>query len=256
MFFAATKFPASHLAAKSRCFTFGIGLTYPVMDISKLRLDRLLYVIGGVIPGFVALLIYRVAAPNSFAWFLSLGSLGYQTKLGIVLVTALLVGRTLTAFLTVFLGAIGGVIGHRLFKPPHALSTAPWRDPTWRAALSRVLGEPPKDTQRWQAWFYEQKLRQIESLPEAQQPLARTRLELERLENEGEDREWARWYDHYHKLVLQPSDQDVLFHVHRGLNFNLQVAAVYVLVSLWFVPAIRLWWCILPASFWIRNPLC
>ena len=188
MFFAATKFPASHLAAKSRCFTFGIGLTYPVMDISKLRLDRLLYVIGGVIPGFVALLIYRVAAPNSFAWFLSLGSLGYQTKLGIVLVTALLVGRTLTAFLTVFLGVIGGVIGHRLFKPPHALSTAPWRDPTWRAALSRVLGEPPKDTQRWQAWFYEQKLRQIESLPEAQQPLARTRLELERLENEGEDR--------------------------------------------------------------------
>ena len=220
------------------------------MDLSKYQLEKLMYPAAGIIPGFAALLTYRVAQPKAFTWFFSLGFLGYRTKVGIVLLTALLIGKTLTSLVGAVLGGIGGAIGVSWAKPPHAVEVAPWRNPTWRAALSKVLPEPLKDTQLWQEWFHEWKLREIDSLLESQRPLALAQLQSDRLVNQGEDAEWARWYRHYHKLVLAPPDEDVLYYVHRGLSFNLQVAALYVLISLFFVPALRTWWCILPASFW------
>jgi len=75
-------------------------------------------------------------------------------------------------------------------------------------------------------------------------------VEVAKLKNQREDGEWARWYEYYHALVLRPADRDVLFHVQRGLHFNLQTAAVYLLLSTPIVPGIRRWWCILPAFLW------
>jgi len=221
------------------------------MDLSKYPLEKLLHVVGGVIPGFVALLIYRTAVPGSFSWFSALGSLGYRTKLGIVLLVALLIGSTINAFVSSFLGGIGGAVGGVTNKPHYAVKVAPWRDPTWRVALSKVLSDPPKDTQLWADWVYEMKRKAVESIPAAERGLALTKLESERLQNQREDWEWARWYEHYHMAVLQPSENDVLFHVQRGLHFNLETASLYALVSLFFVPAMRHWWCTLPACFWV-----
>jgi hypothetical protein len=222
------------------------------MDLSKYPLEKLLYVVAGVIPGFVALLIYYVAEPNSFSWFFSLGFLGYRTKLALVVLTAFVIGNSMTRFLSGIFGAFGGAIGGAVGgQPPYALELAPWRDPTWRAALSKVLGRhAPNDTQLFTKWFYDSKLQEIEFLPEANRPLEITKLEIAKLENQRQDGEWARWYRYYHNLILQPPDRDFLFHVQKGLNFNLQTAAVYVLVSSAIVPGIRRWWCILPALLW------
>ncbi len=222
------------------------------MDISKYPLEKLLYFIAGVIPGFVALLIYQVAVPNSFTWFFSLGFLGYRTKLAVAVLTAFVIGNSMTRFLVGIMGGIGGALGGAWYKPPHSFEVAPWRDPSWRAALSRILGgHAPNDSQLFTKWFYDTKLQEIELFPEANRPLARTQLELAKLANQREDGEWARWYHYYHTLVLQPADRDVLFHVQRGLHFNLQAAAVYLLVSAAIVPGIRRWWCVLPAFFWV-----
>ena len=86
-------------------------------------------------------------------------------------------------------------------------------------------------------------------LPAANRPLARADLEGARLKNQREDAEWARWYQYYHSLVLRPVE-DVQFHVQRGLHFNLQTAAVYVLISGAIIPQLRRWWCVLPSALW------
>lgn len=157
------------------------------MDLSKYPLDKLLYVVGAIVPGVTALLIFGLAGPHSFAWFFSLAFLGYRTKIVIALVVALLIGSSIVRMVSFVLGAIGGAFGSGWYKPPHAYDSAPWRNPTWRAALSRALREPPKDTLLWAAWFWNQKVAAIDSLPEPERPLARTRLELEKLANQAED---------------------------------------------------------------------
>jgi hypothetical protein len=156
----------------------------------------------------------------------------------------------MTRFLSGILGGIGGAIGASAYKSPQEFEIAPWRDPTWRAALSRVLGErTPVDTQLFTKWFYDARMQEIEFLPEGNRPSARMDLEGERLKNQREDAEWARWYQYYHALVLRPAE-DVQFHVQRGLHFNLQTAAVYVLIAAAIVPPLRRWWCLLPSALW------
>jgi hypothetical protein len=221
------------------------------MDLSKYPFEKLLHFIAGLVPGFVALLIYQVAAPGTYEWFFALGFLGYRTKVTAILIVAFVIGNSMTRFLSGIFGAIGGAIGASLYKPPHEFEIAPWRDPTWRAALSRVLGpRTPDDTQLFTKWLYDTKVQEVEILPEANRPLARAELERARFKNQREDAEWARWYKYYHTLVLRPAE-DIQFHVQRGLHFNLQTAAVYVLISAAVIPALRRWWCILPSALWV-----
>jgi hypothetical protein len=77
-----------------------------------------------------ALLIFEVAAPGSFKWFFTLGFPGYRAKLGVILVSAFVVGNSMTTFLYKLLRSIGGAIGGYVgYKPPHLYDAAPWRDP-------------------------------------------------------------------------------------------------------------------------------
>jgi hypothetical protein len=73
------------------------------MDFTKFPLEKLLFFVAGVIPGFVALLIFGLAHPAAFNWFFVLGFLGYKTKLCLILLVAFVVGNSLTTFFgTVF----------------------------------------------------------------------------------------------------------------------------------------------------------
>ena|ERR1700730_17988258 len=61
----------------------------------------------------------------------------------------------------------------------------------------------------------------------------------------------AEWYDHYHSIVLIRDNPDVRCQVHYGLSSNLEVSAIYVLLSAILVPVVRHWWCILPSCMWV-----
>jgi hypothetical protein len=200
----------------------------------------------------VALLVFEVAAPGSFKWFFALGFLGYRAKLGVVLVTAFVIGNSMTTLLYKLLGSIGGAIGGYLgYKSPHSYDVAPWRDPGWRAVLKNYLGaDAPNDTWPMRKDLYDFRVQQISAQPQDQQLGFLAALDLEKLKTERDDADWARWYDQYHRAVLTPQDTDVLFHFQRGLNFNLETAAIYLLVSMVIVPRLRHWWTILPACFW------
>jgi hypothetical protein len=226
------------------------------MDFTKFPLEKLLYFVAGVIPGSIALLIFQLAYPGTFDWFFVLGFLGYKTKLCVMLLVAFVVGNSLTTFLDRFLGAIGGAIGGmaagRPYKSPHSYDVAPWRDPRWRAVLKKHLGAgAPKDTSIVWDELYKQRCAWVNLGPEQERPAALMALSSEKFNSEMDDDAWARWYNHYHWIILFPEKQDFAWHIAKGLNFNLETASLYVLVSAAVVPAVRHWWCILPACLWV-----
>jgi hypothetical protein len=227
------------------------------MELSKYPVEKVFFFVAGIIPGFVALLIFHLAAPGSFGWFFTLPLLGYKTKLIVILLAAFISGNSLTTFLNFLLQMGGGFIGVRLakkpFQSPETLKLAPWRDMRWRVALrSRLGAQAPKDTTLIGEAILNLRRQTIDLMPEAERPMALAKLTCERLDAEMDELKWAGWYDHYHQIVLTSRDRwDVQRHVMHGLNFNLETAALYALASVPLVPALRHWWCILPASIWI-----
>lgn len=225
------------------------------MELLKYPLDKLLIFLASVIPGAVALLVFHSASPNAFDWFVRLDLLGYKTKCGLVLLACFLAGYSITTLLGRVLGAIGGGVGGyivaRLPTRPDPTRVAPWRDPTWRALVESQLGSnAPKNTTLLTDVLYKIRCDIAENLPQFERPQAIMALNQEKLMLEGDDLDWQRWYDHYHQIVLNPPDRDFAWHIANGLNFNLQAAGVYTLVSAAIVPALRHWWCIVPAAVW------
>jgi hypothetical protein len=215
------------------------------MDWTKYPLEKLFSFAAGIIPCSVVLLIF-----GRLQWFFALGFLGYRTKVSLVVLVAFVIGFTATTFLNAILGAVGGAIGAVRYKPPHSYDIAPWRDPRWRDLIKKRVGAGcPNDTRPLSPTIVDLRTKLAANLPQARQQDAITALHLERLAAESDDLNWAVWYDHYHKIILEPS-RDVTWYVHTGLAFSLETAALIVLFSAAVVPNVRHWWCILPSCMW------
>jgi hypothetical protein len=218
------------------------------MDWSKYPLEKLFSLVAAIIPGFTALLISR----NTVYRLLSLESLGYRTKLTVLIVISFVVGFTMTTFLQAVLGAIGGALGAATYETPYSLAIAPWRDPRWRELVRAKLGAScPNDTRPLSTAIFNLRTELINNLPPGRRPQETFNLQEERLRAESDDLAWATWYDHYHKIIVTPDDKDIFLHVHTGLRFSLETAAVYCLGSAAIVPAVRHWWCLVPAGIWV-----
>jgi len=226
------------------------------MDVSKFPLERLFYFVAGIIPGSAALVIFELSEPGRYDWFFDHRSLGYRTKFILILVVALIIGNSLTVFLSRTLGAVGGAIagvkGAGLLKPLRSELSAPWRDAAWRELVKKELGDrAPTEVPFISEWLFEQRRKLIESFPQAQQIQALLDLNSEKLKSDTNDFEWEQWYDHYHQVVLWPPERPFEWHVQNGFNFNLQATSLYILTSALVVPRVRHWWCILPAGLWV-----
>jgi hypothetical protein len=227
------------------------------MDVSKYPFEKIFYFIAGVFPGFVALFIFQLASPGAFRWFFTMGFLGYRSKLGLIVLTTFVIGNTITAFLSGLLGAIGGAYGGwkaetEPYVLPQTYSVAPWRDNRWRIALTNRLGtKAPNDTSLLGEGVLKLRREMVGYLPEMERPAALVKLEQEKLGAEIDDSNWAGWYDHYHQIALLDERKDVVSYVRNGLYFNLETAAIYVLISAVWVQSVRRWWCIVPACMWV-----
>jgi len=232
---------------------------YPsrAMDVSKFPLEKVFHFVAGIIPGFVALLIYELASPGSFGWFFTLGFLGYRTKLSLIVLVAFVVGNSMTTFLGSCLGMLGAVVGtiaaQQPYKQPPSYETAPWRDPKWRTVLKSYLGpQAPNDTQLLSEKVIEQLTKAIDLRPSVERRAALAKLNFEVIDTKIDDGHWADWYDHYHEVIVLGHDKKELdWYVRTGLNVNLEAAAVYVLLSALVVPRVRHWWILFPACLWI-----
>ena len=182
------------------------------MESLKLPVEKVFFV-AGIIPGFVALLIFHLAAPGSFAWFFNIGFLGYKTKLCLILLTAFIVGNSMTTFLNFSLNFTGGVIGARMAKKTipiaNLLRSGPvegqgvacgiastrWRANTWGPTL---MPEP----------IFNIRVPTIALLPEADRPQAVNDLNREKFQSETDDWEWYGLYNHYHSVTLTSRERD------------------------------------------------
>ena len=218
------------------------------MDWSRYPLEKLFSFVAALIPGFTALLISGRTADE----LLYLSSLGYRSRVTVILVIAFVVGFTLTTCLSALLGAIGGVIGSVTYKAPESYAVAPWRDPTWRELIKKKLGaNAPSDTRPISSVILELRQKMINNLPTSQQQPENLRLQQDQLATEADDLAWSVWYDHYHKIAVMPDEKDVFLQVHTGLRFSLQTASLYCLTSALVVPSLRHWWYLAPAVFWV-----
>ena len=222
------------------------------MEWSKYPIEKLVFFVASVIPGFTALIIFQVAAPGSFDWFFHVYFLGYRTKLAIIAFVAFAIGFTMTTLLRVFLGALGGVLRTlRSPKPAHTLSIAPWRDPRWRAAVKVYLGtQAPPDTVLITNDLFQLKHKALDLQPEPMKSFAIAQLTTERITTELNDSYWSQWYGHFHRIVLEPGDRDFA-HVWWGLTTNFGTAGLYLILSSIVVPTVRQWWSLLPAVGWV-----
>jgi hypothetical protein len=226
------------------------------MDWSKYPLDRLVYFIAALIPGFAALLIFEATHPGSFNWFIWHPFLGYRTKLTIVVLAAFVVGYSISALLGYFLGMLGGAIGGAMSVSgpkgnPASVAIAPWRDPRWRNALKKYLGaDAPEDTVVMSEVIYGLRNSMIDRLPEDQRIAASMALNTERINSFTNDTRWSQWYTQFHSIVLAEQSKEWMTQVRHGFEFNLKATALYVLISAIWVPTLRHWWYLVPAILW------
>jgi hypothetical protein len=226
------------------------------LDLSKFQLERVFSFIAGVLPGFVALIIFQMGHREFFERFISLEFLGYKTKIAIVLLVAFVIGNSMTTFVSAVSGAVGGGVGAAIvarqpLRDPVSLEVAPWRDNRWRKLVREQLGATaPDDTQVMKPTIFDQRRRMIDELPLDQRPGALLQLALEKNKADLDDMNWEQWYDQYHAMVVLPVDQTIEAYVGNGLSFNLQAASVYVLISALYVPGVRHWWWLLPSCAW------
>lgn len=214
------------------------------MEIERLPLDKLSYFVAGIVPGSTAIYVYYLSNPGAFHDFLMPNAFGYGTKLGIALGVSFVIGHTLTRFLNAFLGAIGGMIGAFLAskepKGPFVPQTAPWRDPKWRKLAIRYLGDhSPADTVPNPDSSANAAIDSRTLVDPAQYKLLQDRIGLA-----SNDHEWSQWYKQLDRQRLAEQKVGFTEVFAGGLATNIQATALYMLVSMAFVPVVRNWICI------------
>ncbi len=98
--------------------------------------------------------------------------------------------------------------------------------------------------------LYELRKKTANLMPPTERDAELRAIEREKLTSEIEDGRWSEWYEQYHRVVLR-QEPELLMRVRRDINRHLEVSGLYLLVSAVWVPGVRHWWCLLPASVWL-----
>jgi hypothetical protein len=233
-----------------------------ITDAFKYPLEKLVYFVAALIPGGVALLIYQDVSGTLFRWLVNLGFFGYRTKLSLLILTAFVIGHTLTNLLNALVTHLGYMVGDLIgrcswwpSKSSFEYEDGPWRSIEWRNAIKQRLGAAaPNDVTLVTVEMMRESKKLAALLPPDQQPVELRKITEERISSILNDMAWSNLYGHYHQIVSQlqqRNEDEVSLHIRSGLSFNFVAAALYVLVSALLVPAVRHWWCIVPAAAWV-----
>jgi hypothetical protein len=223
------------------------------LDLSKYQIERIFQFIAGVVPGFVALIIFQLGHPWFFPRFVAWEFLGYKTKVAIAIALAFVVGNSLTRLVAAILSAIGNRVGkaiaNRAWEP--ITNAKPWRDARWRSLVKEQLGHrAPNDTQFVSQANFDRMCEAAIELPEPDKSRTFERLNKARHDALMDDFEWERWYDQYHAAIIQPKDLTIEMYIRNGLDLNLEATAAYIFISALYVPGVRHWWWLVPALAW------
>jgi hypothetical protein len=223
------------------------------MELGKIQIEKVFSFIAAIIPGSVTIYVYYLANPHAFTALRGFDHFGYATKISIALTLAFVIGNSLQMFLYAMGYAIGEVFTSRkLDKQPLRLMTAPWRDPGWRKLAAPYLGEhTPNDTLPMSDVTYDLRLKMLEDLSEVDKLMAKTNLLIERASLDSDDNDWKMWYLQLNKQREAHRKWDVAQYVHGGLKDSFHAIAIYLTISMLFVPGVRNWMTFLFCGVWL-----
>ena len=116
----------------------------------KISLKKAFSFLATIVPGSVLFYLFEIGHPGTIGWFLSISSLGYKSRIFLLLLALFLLGYSFVKFLAAVCGSFGWLLGRTIRLPifdrhPYDYATAPWRDKRWRAAYTRrfAIDAPP-----------------------------------------------------------------------------------------------------------------
>ena len=186
-------------------------------------------------------------SPEPLRNFWAVTSLGYQTKVFIIILCSFVAGWTISSAFGGFNGAIGGVCGALLkAKEP---DVKPWDSINWRALLAAYLGvAAPKDIKPISGEIFAMQLKYAEDLQEPQKSQQIYTFSSAKMAADINSSEWHQWW-----IQLQlPSllDYSPIVSMSVTLAANFQAASLLLLCAMPFTPVLRQWWLIAACIFW------
>jgi hypothetical protein len=236
------------------------------MDFDKLSLKKASPFLASILPGSSLFYLFEIRYPGTLGWYLSIGFLGYRSRLLLFLLVLFLIGYSFNRFLAAFSFPVGWVLGRVMKLPvfdrhPYNFANAPWREPRWRAAYARRFAmDAPQDLTLTPDQLDEKMILAISRLQPGQQPSPEQQAySMEVLQQAvrriGNDEEWKSRYLRLHVAEITRREVGFVEEIGAGLDSNLTIASLIVVVASWFVPQVRFWWLLLPTYLWFAESL-
>jgi len=233
---------------------------------SKVSFKKAFPFLASVLPGAALFYLFEIEHPGTLQWLLSISFLGYGSRLSLLLLLFFLIGYSFNRFLAAFLLPVGWVFGRVTRLPvwdrhPYGLANAPWRDQKWRAAYVRRFAlDAPQDLALTPDGLDEEMILAISKLQPGEQPTPEQaaypmKILLEAVNRIGNDQEWKSRYLRLHVAEITKRERGFVEEIGAGLDSNLTIASLIIVVASWFVPELRFWWLLLPAYLWFAESL-
>jgi hypothetical protein len=253
------------------------------MDLAKL-IDKFFGFLSGLVPGSVVLLIGALHRPEAWSDFWKVNYLGYQTKIAILFVFALVAGSTVNSVLGAIIGGISNIAAQSAAEkrakeaqqaqqaaqaqaqqtppvgsaPTQSPATAQqevayWRDMNWRSMVTAYLGKAaPENLQP----FYDQNelnnaMAVAQSLPQPEQgrQLNSIARRSDPVHLQVNDDVWRECWIRMNSVMGRANDPVmkqalILVSAYGGASLLLLLAAP-------FTPALRRWWILVPCIYYV-----
>jgi len=236
------------------------------MEFDKIPFVKSFPFLASILPGSALFYLFEIGHPGTLGWFLSISFLGYKSRLFLLSLVFFLLGYSFNKFLAAFFGSFGWVLGRTTKLPlwdrhPYDFETAPWRDQRWRTAYAKRFAiDAPLDSALTPEGLDEQMILAISRLQPGEQPSPEQqaypmKVLLEAVNRIGNDQEWKSRYLQLHVAEITKREMGFVAEIGAGLDSNLVITSLILIVSSWFVPQVRLWWIVLPAYLWFAESL-
>lgn len=229
-----------------------------LLDVGRIPFSKAFPFLASVLPGFTIIFLYESSHTGTMEQFISMSLLGYKTKLTLIVIVAFLLGYSLNKLLAAVFGAFGGVVGGSSFswlgKDPFNISVAPWRDKRWRAAYARRFeGDAPADL----SLTPDDAGRKLKYEGPDSAELERFAADAFQVVTERvlNDEEWRSRYLRLHLEALTKTGREFADEIGAGLDSNLTISALVLVISSWVMPQVRIWWLLLLAYMWFGQSL-
>jgi hypothetical protein len=236
------------------------------MEFDKSSFKKAFPFLASILPGAALFYLFEIGHPGTLQLLLTISFLGYGSRLSLLLLLFFLIGYSFNKFLAAFFWPAGWVLGRMIKLPlwdrhPYKSTDTPWRDQKWRAAYAKRFSiNAPQDLALTPDHLDEQMIAAISKLQPGDQPSPEQQaygmqLLQAAVERIGNDKEWRSRYLQLHVAEITKRERGFVEEIGAGLDSNLTITSLIILIASWFVPQVRSWWLLLPAYLWFAESL-